>query len=122
GNVISFDWNNDIREMVEEGSDGLLVSNHSYGVDLTQFPNPEDIAGRYDDVSRKVDNLTYNIPYFTVVTAAGNDRGHQNPIPSDNGYNLLGGQMATSKNTIVVAAVGKVPRYTGPNSVNMSSF
>src|SRR5699024_11649849 len=49
GNVISFDWNNDIREMVEEGSDGLLVSNHSYGVDLTQFPNPEDIAGRYDD-------------------------------------------------------------------------
>jgi|SRR5690625_538930 len=122
GEVISYDWNNDLAEMIGEASEGLLVSNHSYGPDLGQFPNPGDFAGRYDDVSRRVDNLTYNVPNYTIVTAAGNDRGYGNPNPDDNGYNLLGGQMATSKNTIVVAAVESVLDYNGPNSVNMASF
>lgn len=122
GHALTFDWNDDLGEMAEEASEGLLVSNHSYGLDLSQVNNPLVYIGRYDYTSRMVDNMMYYAPKYMVVTAAGNDRGYGNPNPADGGYNLLGGQMTTAKNDIVVAATGKVLNYTGPNSVPIASF
>ncbi|HLS31238.1 MAG TPA: S8 family serine peptidase, partial [Flavobacteriaceae bacterium] len=119
--IDAYDWNNDFSEMSTAASEGLLVSNHSYGLDLSQVPNVGSYLGAYDDISMTADNLTYYAPYYTVVTAAGNDRnGGYNP--SQGGYNLLGGWMTTAKNTIVVAAVDKVLMYMGPSSVHMSNF
>src|SRR5690625_2405847 len=121
--IDAYDWNSDIPEMTAAASQGLLVSNHSYGLDLSKFPNSfHTFLGAYDDVSMLVDTRTFNAPYYTVVTAAGNDRNTQFDI--NQGYNLLSGWFATAKNTIVVAAVDVTGfyGYTGPSSVNMSSF
>lgn len=120
--LVTFDWNNDMSEMLGEVQEGLLVSNHSYGLDLSQVGNPSAYVGRYDEVSKAVDNVGYYAPYYTIVTAAGNDRGYGNPNPADNGYNLLGGQMSTAKNVIVVAATNTVEDYSGPYSVQMAPF
>lgn len=119
----AYDWNNDLSQMSSEAAQGLLVSNHSYGLDLSLVGNPVTIVGNYDQISQATDNLMYNAKYYTVVTAAGNDR-QMNYNPDQNGYNILGGWMATSKNTIVVAAVDEIlfGAYNGPNSVNMSAF
>lgn len=122
-NVDGYDWNNDASEMNTAAIGGLLVSNHSYGADLSQVPNPSAYLGTYDMVSRQVDNIAFNHPYYTLVSAAGNDRDiYQIINPTEGGYNLLAGWMATSKNTIVVAAVNQVNNYTGPSSVVMSNF
>ncbi len=122
----TYDWYSDYSEMMAAGLNGLLVSNHSYGLDLAQLGsqggNLDLYLGVYGGTSASIDNLAYMAPKYTIVTAAGNDRNNPNINPSDNGYNLLGAEMATSKNDIVVAAVKKVTDYTGPSSVEMSSF
>src|SRR5699024_6854084 len=80
-----------------------------------------DFFGSYNGVSVSVDEIAYEAPYYNIVVAAGNDR--QNELnPEDEGYNILGSEMSTAKNTIVVAAVKEVLNYTGPESVVMSNF
>lgn len=117
----TYDWYQDSSEMLTAAYGGLLVSNHSYGIDLDEVPDPMDYLGVYGPVSKNIDNIAYLTPNYTIVTAAGNDRT-ANYNPGDGGYNLLGAQMATAKNDIVVAAVKRVTEYTGPSSVEMSSF
>lgn len=117
----SYDWDDDLAEMTNEASQGLLLSNHSYGLRLTAIPNPILVIGVYTTESSDIDKIAYEAPYYTIVAAAGNDRGKGiNNV--DNGYNLLGGNFTTAKNVIVVAAVEKVDNYTGPESVIMSDF
>lgn len=116
--LLAYDWNNDISEIIRAAANGLLISNHSYGYD------PEDVSvnqwGRYDSQARAFDNLMFNAPYYLFVNSAGNSRnGGFNP--DKGGYDLLGGK-SVSKNSMVVAAVGQVTNYTGPSSVPMSSF
>jgi hypothetical protein len=118
GNVKSYDWNSDIAEVATAASNGLLVSNHSYG------RNPGGVAtsewGKYDVAAQSYDEIMFNAPYYQFVCAAGNSRIYGvNTIK--NGYDLLSGH-ATSKNGITVAAVNELLNYTGPSSVIMSSF
>lgn len=117
----SYDWNDDLAEMTAAAANGLLLSNHSYGLRLTSIPNPILVIGAYTDESSDIDKIAYEAPYYTIVAAAGNDRG-KGINNAQNGYNLLGGDFTTAKNTIVVAAVEKVENYTGPESVIMSDF
>lgn len=117
----SYDWFDDLSEMTNEASNGMLVSNHSYGLNLGAVNLPMMYLGVYNDYSSASDALAYSAPYYSIVTAAGNDRD-ENYNPADNGYNLLGAEFTTAKNTIVVAAVEKVLDYTGPSSVVMSYF
>lgn len=119
--IDAYDWFSDFSEMTNAATEGLLVSNHSYGLDLSQVSNVNLYLGNYDEISMGADNLAYNAPYYSIVTAAGNDRnGPYNT--SQNGYNLLAGWLSTAKNTIVVAAVDKILMYMGPSSVQMSNF
>lgn len=109
------DWFNDLSEMANQANQGLLVSNHSYGLDANVLQAWR--FGAYDSESAAWDNLTFNFPYYQPVVAAGNDR---NALPanypsSKSGRELIYEQ-ATSKNVIVVAAV------TGPNPITMSAF
>lgn len=122
--LVTYDWNNDTAEMYTEAKDGLLVSNHSYGWDVSEFPkqNLGDQLSLYDSKSRMSDQLSEFAPYYTIVTAAGNDRGFGSPYPDEGGYNLLAGEFSTAKNTIVIGAVEQVLNYTGPSSVHMSTF
>jgi hypothetical protein len=116
------EWNNDTAEMPTQASQGLLLSNHSYGYRADLLPTW--MFGFYDSEAAAWDEIAFNAPFYTIVKAAGNDRGAgYNPggVFGTTGYNLLSGS-ATSKNVLVVAAVSAVTNYTGPSSVTMSSF
>ncbi|MCH2042777.1 MAG: GEVED domain-containing protein [Saprospiraceae bacterium] len=123
--VVGYDWNNDLSEAASAASNGLLVSNHSYGYGVVdgggRLQIPRHWIGKYDETASDWDNLMYNYPYYQMVNAAGNDRGFQASITNKGGFDLLTGH-SCSKNAIVVAAAYSVPNYTGPNSVQMSNF
>lgn len=119
----AWDYNNDLAEMAEAADEGLLVSNHSYGNDL-EFLSHRYLGG-YGSESSQLDYLTYQAPYLTVVSAAGNDGSDSDtgfPKDDQDRYGILASAMTTAKNNIVVGAVDKVLQYDGPSSVKMSSF
>jgi trimeric autotransporter adhesin len=123
--AIGYDWNSDLSEATQAASQGMLLSNHSYGFN----PNglPAYYFGAYITTSRNWDNLMYNAPYYLMVVAAGND-GTNNfntaPLnPSLPQYDKLTGH-ATSKNNLVVASSqdANVDNQGNLISVNISSF
>ncbi|GEQ86152.1 hypothetical protein ULMS_16600 [Patiriisocius marinistellae] len=116
--LIAYDFNSDEPEMTAEAGNGLLVSNHSYGIRADN--GPLWYIGYYDNNARNIDRIIYNAPYYLPICSAGNDRqsGGNN---GDGGYDYLTDK-SLAKNNIVVAAVNEVLNYTGPNSVVMSSF
>lgn len=102
--AIGYEWNNDLSEAANAASNGMLISNHSYGYrsDLV----PDYYFGSYITDSRDWDALMHNAPYYLMVVAAGND-GTTNyngaPLnPSYPQYDKLTGH-STSKNNMVVA-------------------
>jgi len=105
----------DLGEMTQEAANGLLVSNHSYG--LNPGAIPQAAFGAYIQSAADMDNLLYNAPFYSVQFAAGNSRNQG--FNSGNGFDLLTGK-SLAKNAIIVANVNGVSNYTGPNSVNMS--
>lgn len=121
----SFRVGNDAGEVFAAITDvGLLVSNHSYGVppDGGSGPAlPAWILGKYTSSSRLWDQIQFNAPNYISVWAAGNARNTQHNNLADGGFDILTNQ-AVSKNNLVVAASFQVINYTGPGSVNMSSF
>lgn len=108
---------NDESEVVSQASDGLLVSNHSYGIPVENVV--KSVRGKYIGESRAWDQFMYSYKYYQPVISAGNDRG--TPDDDEAGYDLLVGNK-NSKNAVVVAAVGTVNNYNGPESVVMSTF
>ncbi|MCU0439627.1 MAG: fibronectin type III domain-containing protein [Raineya sp.] len=116
------EWNNDTAEMTAQATQGLILSNHSYGYNSAALPTW--MFGFYDSEAQAWDQIASNAPFYLMVKAAGNDRGDgYNPggVFGTTGYNLLTGS-ATAKNVLVVGAVNAVSNYTGPASVVMSGF
>ncbi|MDO1499714.1 S8 family peptidase [Winogradskyella maritima] len=116
---------NDNLEMSIAASAGLLLSNHSYGFRADNLPQYQ--FGKYTQgESLALDITTSTYPYYLPVVSAGNDRnntiqpGGYNYL-ENNGFDLLTG-LSTAKNGITSAAVNEVQNYTGPFSVQMSSF
>lgn len=121
----SYDWTNDLTEMLSEASNGLLASNHSYGPDLSSSTQLW-ILGAYTTDVRQLDNLCFNNPYYLPIFAAGNSRNdgtvpYSTQIATKNGYDQIAGK-SLAKNVLTVAAVEGVTSYTGSSSVTMSSF
>tara|TARA_R110000787_G_scaffold59922_11_gene135887 strand:+ start:8681 stop:11143 length:2463 start_codon:yes stop_codon:yes gene_type:complete len=116
--IRAYDFFSDSGEMVGEAAGGLLVSNHSYGMNIANASLWQ--LGFYSNDAKGVDNILYNAPYYTTVWSAGNDR-QSGVNTGDGGYDYLT-DSGNSKNGITVAATLEVLNYTGPNSVNMSSF
>jgi hypothetical protein len=114
----AYDFNQDESEMANAAATGLLVSNHSYGIPAGN--SPLWYIGYYDSNARNIDRIVYEAPFYLPICSAGNDRqsGTNN---GDGGYDYLTDK-SVAKNNIVVAAVNEVLNYTGPGSVNMSSF
>lgn len=101
--AVGFDWNSDLTEATNAASNGMLISNHSYGFrsDLV----PDYYFGAYITDSRDWDNLMFNAPYYLMVVAAGNDGNtnyNGNPLGGNAAYDKLTGH-STSKNNMVVA-------------------
>jgi len=117
----TYDWTNDINEVVSFANDGFLVSNHSYGNIATNLTVPQ--FGTYNGQSIEVDNVMNAFPYYQMVKSGGNDRNTTSilQVAMEGGYDLLSG-VSTAKNVITVAAVAQVNTYTSPDSVVMSNF
>ncbi|CAM3760327.1 S8 family serine peptidase [Flavobacterium cucumis] len=101
----TFNWNNDESEAVSEVLNGMLVSNHSYGVPIGSGGStlPAWIIGAYIEDSRIWDEITFSAPYYLPVISAGNDgANNNNPNPITQGTDKLIGNK-TAKNTLIVA-------------------
>lgn len=101
----TFYWDNDESEALSEVLGGMLISNHSYGVPITNGTTslPAWYIGAYTDAAQGWDEIAYLSPYYLAVMSAGNDgtnNNNTNPIAS--GYDKLTGNK-TSKNTLIVA-------------------
>ena len=96
--IDSYDWNNDASEMSSCGASysgepgKIALSNHSYGYIsgwyFTGDASPawiwygtgttasgyEAEFGKYNTYVRDIDTLAYNLPYYLIFWAAGNDR------------------------------------------------
>ncbi len=119
-NLWAHDWTDDDVEMAQEAAQGLLLSNHSYGI------NPFDSNGqllidvfwfgKYEAGSKKWDEIMYNAPYYLAVDAAGNNRQQSGNATNKLGYDMLLSNSLT-KNGICVGGTNKVVNYTSPSSV-----
>jgi len=88
----AYDWNFDAAEMATAAANGMLLSNHSYGIAAGWIyigdPEPEtwwwiggsdpaDVEdpyfGYYDTEAQSWDQIARNAPYYLIVKAAGND-------------------------------------------------
>lgn len=103
--ALSHDWFRDKIEVAEAAANGLLLSNHSYGIETDRVP--DWYFGAYIKVSQDWDNIMYHAPYYLMVTAAGNaqnsfDNGSPNFGKTQDGFDLLVG-FTTAKNGLVIA-------------------
>jgi hypothetical protein len=114
--------NDEFVEMQTAASEGMLVSNHSYG---PSFDSTRVKLGVYDQASRDYDNIAYQNKNYLQFHAAGNDRDDGNSTRFDKKpitYDILIGG-ANGKNVATVGAVRILPGgYNGPASVQMSDF
>ena len=94
--LYAYDFNSDMSEMVTAASNGMAISNHSYGYiagwnyNSTATParwdwyglnnDTEDYKfGFYDNTTRDWDIICYNAPYYLPVKSSGNNRSENGP-------------------------------------------
>ncbi|WP_299209727.1 S8 family serine peptidase [uncultured Dokdonia sp.] len=102
--VSGYRWNDDVAEATAAASNGMLISNHSYGLLGTNIP--DQWFGSYSSESQSWDQIMYNAPFYLMVAAAGNE-GNINtyngaPLEGNAAYDKLTGK-AITKNNLVVA-------------------
>ncbi|MDX6191683.1 S8 family serine peptidase [Flavobacterium sp. Fl-318] len=104
------EWNSDLAEATTAASNGMLLSNHSYGWGLRNSVGTVIMApwrfGAYETFARDWDNLMFNAPYYLMIKAAGNDgtdnTANPSPLGGNPSYDKLTGY-ATAKNNLVIA-------------------
>ncbi|SEP89610.1 S8 family serine peptidase [Flavobacterium urocaniciphilum] len=125
----TFDWTDDESEVLSEVLEGMLVSNHSYGVPVTSQSGttlPAWYIGTYSQDAANWDEIAYLSPYYLMVVSAGNDGLNQNNAePISYGYDKLVGNK-TAKNNLIVAnaqdaSVDAVGNLTAAVAINTSS-
>ena len=135
--LVSYGWTNDLSKMAVEAAEGLLVSNHSYGINLgwsrkdgnwvwnAHNDSIRDYRfGFYNNKSRAIDKISYNAPNYLIVWAAGNDRNDtgDGTRPPDGPYKSIGPE-AAAKNSLTVGAVNKISGgYSSLSDISMSHF
>jgi len=92
--LLAYDFNNDMSEMMSAAAGGLLVSSHSYAdiagwyYDDSQsrwefWGDPGDTVdirfGLYNADARTWDTIAYMAPDYLIAKAGGNNRGEQGP-------------------------------------------
>jgi hypothetical protein len=146
GQLKTYDWNSVESEMSTAATNGMEISNHSWGMlrgwdmgsgtwewygNEAVSPTEDYLFGFYNSQARTWDMIAYQAPYYLMVKSAGNDRGEgpgnagQGGNPEKDGgtdgYDCIGGS-GISKNILTIGAVNEVLNYTGPSSVSMAYF
>lgn len=105
-NILSYDWDNDMAEVSSKAQAGLLVSNHSYGIPISndqgQVTIPTWYPGCYNNDARDWDNILYTYPYYLHVKSAGNEGTTNYSGGLGPGIDKLTAE-ANCKNNLVVA-------------------
>jgi subtilisin-like proprotein convertase family protein len=110
----TFDWDDDESEVVTEALNGMLLSNHSYGVPVNSVSATPWVIGAYIGESYIWDDIAYNLPFYLPVFSAGNDGGANNPNPSVFGFDkLIGNKVAKNVLTVANANDATVNATTG---------
>jgi len=107
---VGYNWTNDTSEATTAAANGMLLSNHSYGLRIRDDEGnpslPAYYFGAYTESSRDWDIIMYNAPYYLYVGAAGNDgnddSANLSPLEENSSYDKLTGDKV-SKNGMVVA-------------------
>ena len=137
-NLLANDWGNDDGEMAIRASQGLLISNHSYGTpagwdddgvtwhgDNAVNATYDYKFGFYESRARDWDNIAFKAPFYLIVKSAGNSRGqggNNAQHPTNGKYDCIP-TYSVAKNILTVGAVEKVANgFTNPAGVTMSTF
>lgn len=104
--AVFYSWTNDENEVLAEAANGLLLSNHSYGVpiyreDGTMQLNNWEI-GKYSNTAQDWDMIAFNMPYYLMVASAGNEGFANYGGALGPGIDKLTGNKV-SKNNLVIA-------------------
>lgn len=123
--VLSNDWSRDKIEVAAAAANGLLLSNHSYGIKTDRVP--DWYFGAYIKVSQDWDKIMYNAPYYLMVNAAGNAQkrnDNQDPIAgnSADGFDLMLGFTLTKNSLTVAAADTRITRSGDLKSASVSAY
>lgn len=136
--IISYDWNNYLSEIAKEASEGLLISNQSFGIKLgwtrddgewvwngaTDADEDYRFGFYSEQQSRALDEIAWLAPDLLMVWSAGNSRtGEGDGTKEPNGPWDCIGPEGVSKNVLAVGAVRKIPEgYNSPSDVVMTTF
>lgn len=124
-NALSHDWTRDKLEVTEAAANGLLLSNHSYGIKTDRVP--DWYFGSYIKVAQDWDRIMFNAPYYLMVSAAGNAQNrNDNELPmygtSRDGYDVMLG-FTLSKNGLTVAGANtKMDRKGNLKEASVSAY
>lgn len=122
--LVAYDANSDAGEVASEAStNGLMISNHSYGVPVQQPGGgtaPTWLMGCYDSNSVVWDNIAFNSPYYLHVVSAGNSGLTTYTGGLANGYDKLT-QEKNAKNNMVVANAAN-PVVAGDGTLSSASI
>jgi subtilisin-like proprotein convertase family protein len=122
-NARTFNWTDDESEVLSEIQGGMLISNHSYGVPITNNGTtlPSWLIGSYSSDAAVWDEIAYDAPYYLAVMSAGNDgQNEDNPEPISFGFDKLVANK-TAKNNLVVASCEDVT-VAADGSVNVANI
>ncbi|SNR25561.1 Por secretion system C-terminal sorting domain-containing protein [Maribacter sedimenticola] len=123
--VISHDWSRDKIEVAEAAANGMLLSNHSYGIMADRVP--DWYFGAYTKVAQDWDKIMFNAPYYLMVSAAGNaQKSNDNASPlfgrDNDGYDVLLG-FTLAKNGITVAgANSEIDKHGNLKKASVSAY
>lgn len=121
----TFDWDADESEAITEAMNGMLLSNHSYGVPVSSVSATPWYIGAYSVEAYNWDLIAYSFPYYLPIMSAGNDGTTANPSPTTTGYDKLNGNK-NAKNILTIAnaqdaTINVVGGVTAGGTVHSSS-
>jgi len=128
--LTSYDFDNDNTEVLTQATtNGLLISNHSYGFPINQ-PNgstlPAWYMGCYDSDAVIWDNVAYMAPYYLMVASAGNDGQTSYTGGLAPNFDKLTGRNNSKNNLVITSANDPLINPNGSGQLlgllNISSF
>ncbi|AFU67997.1 secreted subtilisin-like protease, S8 peptidase family [Psychroflexus torquis ATCC 700755] len=117
-NLLAFDNLSDVTEVLAQARDnGLLLSNHSYGIPVRNLDDNEWVMGAYNNSARTWDAVIELNPSYLMVVSAGNDGNAVYDGGLGSRLDKLTGEK-NAKNNLVVANASDVELDDDSNMVS----